>query len=166
MDEVSLQCLVEVAHRSARAQLSKTGHAMSGHTAWHDAGVMAEIGSDIDAYAMKAHPAPDTNAYGGDLVLNARNRSSLPDPHAHAVASPFSQDVKFGQAVDQPLLELPNESPDIPAAPVEVEHDIGHTLARPMIGELASPAGAINGKAIAVSEVLRAGAGSCRIERR
>ena len=69
------------------------------------------------------------------------------------------------ERVDQPAFERGDEGAHVGAAALEVEHDIGHPLARPVIGELAAAPGAIDGKA-RVEEVGRLGAGPGRVERR
>ena len=51
-------------------------------------------------------------------------------------------------------------------APVQVEHDIGHSLARPVISEFPAPPGAEHGKALGQHEVDVAGAGAGGVKRR
>ena len=47
---------------------------------------------------------------------------------------------------DQPVFERRDERPDVAAARGKVEHDIGHALTRPVIGEAAAAAGFENGE--------------------
>ena len=54
--------------------------------------------------------------------------------------------------------------PHVGLAPVEIEHHIGHPLARPVIGELAAAAGLVHRKT-RFDEVLRLRAGSGGVER-
>ena len=127
-------------------------------------------GATLSDYAVKRRPAPHADADRGDLVLGRRAVDSRRlvgprDPDADAVLARFARDAERAERVDQPAFERGDEGAHVGAAALEVEHDIGHPLARPVIGELAAAPGAIDGKA-RVEEVGRLGAGAGRVERR
>ena len=65
---------------------------------------------------------------------------------------------------DQPVLERADERPHVAAAPREVEHHIGHALARAVIGEAAAAPGLEDGKAIRRQQLGGIGAGASRVD--
>ena len=70
-----------------------------------------------------AHP----DAEGGDLVLAA---AAAGDPDADPAVAPLAPDVEAGEGADDPFLEVVDEAAQVRSAPLQVEHDIGHPLAR------------------------------------
>ena len=112
---------------------------------------MGEIGVDVQRHAVKRRPAPDPNADRGDFVLGdfAPRRSRFVrarDPDADPVLAGLASDVERLQGFDQPAFKRRNIGANVGAAAPEVEHDIGHPLPGPVIGELAAAAGAIDRK--------------------
>ena len=67
-----------------------------------------------------------------------------PHPDADPVLAPLAADVHGVERADQPGLERRDETAQIRVAPLQVEHDIGHALARPVIGELPAAAAAMH----------------------
>ena len=67
---------------------------------------------------------------------------------------------------DDPFFQCGDKGAHVLAPALEVEHDIGHALAWPMIGVFATTAGREDGKAIRLDQVLDVGAGAGRIKRR
>ena len=110
---------------------------------------------------MKGHPAPDAHAERRDLVFPKAAR----DPDADPAFASFPFDVEQGQGLDQPLLQIADEGADIGFAVFQIEHHIAHALARPVIGELAAPSGAVDGKP-RINQVCVIGAGAGGVDGR
>ncbi len=130
-----------------------------------------ELRLDIDGDAVKAHPAPQPDADGGDLVLGRRpvgeRRTIRPHhPDADAVLAPLTAHVEGGKRADDPLLERRDEGADILAPALEVEHHIRDPLAGAVIGVFAAAPGGKDREAVGLDQVLDAGAGAGRVERR
>src|SRR5208337_5553880 len=85
-------------------------------------------------------------------------------PYADPVRARLANDVESLQGVDQPAFERGDIGAHVGPAPLEIEHDIGDPLPRPMIGELAAAAGAMYRKA-RVDEVAVLGARAGGVER-
>src|SRR5690242_21592153 len=113
---------------------------MLAHAAGDDAAVMREVGIDIESDAVEAHPMAHAHADGGDLALAA---AELGDPDADPAGPPLAVDVEERQRADEPFLEPLDIAPEVGAAALQVEHDVADALARPVIGVLPAPAGAI-----------------------
>ena len=144
---------------------------MRGDTAGHDAREMFQIRFDIDRYAMEADPAAQPDADGGDLVLGRRSvgqggRLRPRDPNADTVLTALALDIHAVQRIDHPGFQCRDEGPHIAAAALEIEHDIGDPLSRPVIGVFAATARPVNRKPARRQQVRLIGAGSCGIERR
>jgi len=125
---------------------------------------MREVGIDVDRQAVQRHPLLHTDADGGDLVLVAVALVGPAHPDADAVFAPLAAHVEGGQRADDPFLQRGDEAAHVRPAPPEVEHDVGHTLAGSVIGELAAAAGLVDGEA-GGKHVLRLGAGAGGIKR-
>ena len=96
-----------------------------------------------------------------------RRQGHLPlHPEPDLSAAAFGSNIEIGQCADEPFLERPNEGSDVPAAAIQVQHDIGDPLARTMIGELTPASGPERGEACRVKQILIARTRSCRIEGR
>ena len=98
-------------------------------------------------------------------------RGVIGDPDADAALAPFAADVEAGEGADQPLLQPVHEAADVARRhgamrAGQVQHDIGHALARAMIGPLAAATGGEGGEAGGVGQLLRPGGGAGGIERR
>ncbi len=89
---------------------------------------------------MQRHPMPHAHADAGDLGA-AHEDADLAGPALALDAEPRKRG-------DQPVFERADEGPHVAAAPREVEHHIGHALARAVIGEAAAAAGLEDGKAV------------------
>src|SRR5258708_33328305 len=70
----------------------------------HDAAEMAEVGIDIEADAVQAHPALHPDAYGGDLVLAALALVEPAHPHADPVLTALATVVEGSVPADQNVL--------------------------------------------------------------
>src|SRR5215208_4072392 len=101
---------------------------MGGDPTGDNARIMRKIGGDIQADAVKAHPAMQADTNGGNLILDTfwGVRSLHPKPDASVAA--FGSDLEIGQGADQPVLEHANECSDVAAAAIQVQHDIGDPL--------------------------------------
>ena len=91
--------------------------------------------------------------------------SGRSDPDADAVLARFADDAERAERVDQPAFQRGDIGAHVWAAALEVEHDIGHPLPRPMVGILPAPSGPMDGKA-RVQQVAVPGAGAGGVERR
>src|SRR5690606_17779469 len=88
------------------------------------------------------------------------------DPDADALVAPLAADVEGGKRVDDEVLERGDEGAHVLAPPLEVEHEVGHTLAGAVIGVFAAAAGLVDGEALVLDQVLAARAGAGRVEGR
>ena len=103
-------------------------------------------------------------------------RDPIPHPHADAgelgalhedadlAGLALALQAKTRKRGDQPVFERADERPHIAAAPREVEHHIGHALARAVIGEAPAAAGLEDGKAVGREQLRRIGAGARRVD--
>src|SRR5690606_38947740 len=149
--ESLLEGNVEVSHRHWKAEVDKTGDAVICDATRHDSAKVRQVWFDIDGNAVEAHPAPEPDADGGDLVLRRRavchGRPIRPDdPDADPVFSPFAAYIESGQCGDDPFLERGDEGAYILAPPFQVQHDVSDPLAGTMIGIFAAPSAANTGK--------------------
>ncbi len=113
---------------------------------------------------MEGYPAPQPHADGRDLVLKACALVRPGHPDADAVLSALAAHVKSRQRADDPLLETRDIGPHIGPPPLQVEHDISHPLAGPVIGELSAAPGLEHRKA-GIEQVGGLAAGPGGIER-
>src|SRR3954470_23155149 len=97
---------------------------------------------------MHGDPAADTKAERPDLGF----APVVVDPYADAPRRPAPGDPQFGQCRDQPRLERADESPDVAAAPIEIEQHITDALARPVVGIAPAPSGRVNRKALRIEQ--------------
>jgi hypothetical protein len=108
-----------------------------------DAVEMAEIGRQIDADAVEAHPVPDADSDGSNLVFPV----SAPDPYANPVFAPLSGNTEGRQRCDDPLFQRGNIGTKVATAAFQVEHHIGNALPWTVVGILAPPSGCEDGEA-------------------
>ena len=133
---------------------------MIGDAAGHDAGIVAELGIDIDRDAVEGDPVADAHADRGDLVFTwaAIRQFGLVRPH-HPDTDParaaLGGDVEAGQGTDRPFLEVVDVAPHVLPPGPQVEHDVGHALAGPVIGVLAAAARDMDRKAHRLEQVQR-----------
>ncbi len=80
------------------------------------------------------------------LSLGLRALVGALHPDADAILAPLAAHVEGVQRADDPVLQRRDEDPEVALAAVEVEHDIGHPLARPVIGHLPAAAGLEDGE--------------------
>src|SRR5579885_3565777 len=139
------QRLVDFAHAGRDPKLAQARDAKmrSRNSAGHDAGVMGKIGHDIERGAVEAHPVPHPDANRGDLVVRQFTAGPVRllwarDPDADEALAAARLHAKPCERRNDPALEAADEGAWIRRAPVQVEHDVNHPLARPMIGELAA----------------------------
>ena len=147
----------------------QAGDAVLADAAGDDAGVMAEVGRDVQRDAVPAHPAGDAHADGGDLGLGPRG--VIGDPDADAALAPFAAHAEAGEGADQPFLQPVHEAAHVArraraVRPGEVQHDVGDALAGAVIGPLPAAAGGEGGEAAGVGQLLRSGRGAGGVERR
>ena len=128
---------------------------------------MAEVGLHVQADAVEGDPAPELHPDGGDLVLTHRGaRRAALHPDAHAARPHLRADVEGQERPDHPGLQRLDEGAHVAPPGVEVQHDIGHPLPRPVIGELAAPGCLKHWEAVRLQEVGRLGRDPRRVERR
>ena len=84
-------------------------------------------------------------------------------PYADAIVPPLAAHIERPEGADDPFLQGDDEGPHVGLAPAEVEHDVGHSLARAVIGELPAAAGLVD-RETGVDHLLRLGARSRCIE--
>src|SRR5690606_6500942 len=167
--ESLLEGKVEVSHRHWKAEVDKTGDAVICDAARHDSAKVRQVGFDIDGNAVEAHPAPEPDADGGDLVLRRRavchGRPIRPDnPAAAPVFAPFAAYIESGQCGDEPILERGDEGPHILASPFPVQHDVSDPLAGTMIGIFTAPSGGEHGEAVRIDQILLPSRSAGRVE--
>ena len=88
---------------------------------------MLELGSDVEADAVQAHPAAHAHPDARDL--------GAADEDADRAGAPLALDAEAAERRDQPILERGDEGPHVASAPRQVEHHISHALAGAVIGE-------------------------------
>src|SRR5690606_23519220 len=100
-------------------------------------------------------------------ILSSRGApSAAAGPAAHTPRPDLALHVELREGGDDPVLELAHIGADVAAAAVEVEHDIGHALAGPVIGVLAAAARRVDREAARIGQVLCPGGGPGGVERR
>src|SRR6185312_9424831 len=139
-----LKCLfqrdIDVGQAYGMAQIDQGSHPKAGigDPAGHDRREMAELRLDIDGDAMERYPAPQPHADRGDLVLKAIALVRPLHPDAYSVLASLAAHVEGGQRPDDPFFQRRDISADIRAPALQIEHDIGHALAGPVVGQLAA----------------------------
>ncbi len=114
--------------------------------AGHDAPEVGQVGFDVQADPVEAHPFADLHADGGDLVLTRPSGTLALHPDADAALADVRLYPEPAQGSDQPRLQTTHEGAHVAAAGAEIQHDVGHALAGAVIGELAAAAGAMHGE--------------------
>ena len=105
----------------------------------------------------------DAHARGGDLGL----ASAAPvDPDADPSLVPPALDVEPREGADEPLLEPAHVPAHVAAALPQIKHDVGHPLARAVIGVPAAPAGGVDGQERSVEQVFEPRTGARGVEGR
>jgi hypothetical protein len=132
---------------------------------------VAQVGLEVDAQPMEADPAAQAHADGGDLVLaqrpvGVRRPVGAGHPDADAARAALPPHAELGQGVDDPVLEGADEPAHVPAAAVQVQHDVGHALPRPVIGVLPAAPRLVDREAVGVAQVLGPRGGAGGVERR
>src|SRR5260370_10854178 len=79
----------------------------------HDAAEMAEVGIDIEADAVQAHPALHPDAYGGDLVLASLALVAPAHPHADPFLPALAMDGVGRERADQPFFQVCHRPPHV-----------------------------------------------------
>src|SRR5262249_15228234 len=87
-------------------------------------------------------------------------------PNADAAIAPLAAHVETGEGADDPFLEIMDEAAQIGPAPLQVEHDVSHPLAWPVIGVLAASPARMNREPVGLQQVRGRGARPRRVERR
>src|SRR6185437_7945033 len=86
------------------------------------------------------------------------------DPHPDPAVAPPALDVEARQRPDYPLFEPPHMATDVapmPSAigPLQIEHDIGDPLSRPVIGVLPAAAALVDRQAPGIEQIFGPRAG-------
>ena len=136
---------------------------MQRYAAGDDAVEMAEVGIDVQADAMEAYPTPQLHADGGHLVFAP---VALRHPDADAALAHLAGDAQPGQRANDPGLQRLHERPHVATARRKVKHHVGHSLARPVVRELAAPPGAEHREPPWVQQVGGPGGNAGGVERR
>src|SRR5262245_64794358 len=119
---------------------------------------MREVRIHIEAHAVEAHPMPDADADARDLGLAYKD--------ADLAFAALALDTDPRKCGDEPVLQRMHEGAHVAAANGKVEHDIGHALAWPVIGETSAAAGAKHGEPRRLDQLFRRGAGAGGVEGR
>ena len=93
---------------------------------------------------MPADPAADPHPDGGNFV-EARDAVSRLHPNPGQSRAPLANNTKTGQHINDPAFQIVYIAAHIRPALLQVKHDIGDPLARPVIGPLASTPGSVGG---------------------
>ena len=163
LGEGRLELAVDLGERQVPAEPGERGDRVAGEPAGHDPLEMAEVGRDVQRDAVIGDPMAHPHADRGDLGLATFRRL---DPHADPPGPPAGLDAEPGEGADHPLLEPVDVAAQVAAAPLEVEQNVGHPLAGPMIGEATAAAGLEHREAVRIEELGRVGAGAGGIKRR
>src|SRR3954451_20529500 len=126
---------------------------------------MRELRLDIDGDAMERDPAPQAHPDRGDLVLMAGPLVRAANPEANAILAPFAADVEGIERADDPFFQPCHIGAYVRPAPLQVEHHVGHPLARAVIGELAAASGGEQRESW-IEQVVLPAAGAGSVERR
>ncbi|MNY16473.1 hypothetical protein D3C86_1497400 [compost metagenome] len=127
---------------------------------------MVQVRLHVQADAVEADPFADLDADGGDLVFAGPARALALDPYADTALAHSSLDAELIQSADDPVFQTMHEGAHVLAAPIQVQHDIGHALARPVIGELPAPPRAVDRETVGGQQVVVLGRDARRIEGR
>src|ERR1700733_10259186 len=143
------------------AEIDEAGDAVArvGHAAGHDGVEVGEVGLHVDGDAVERDPAPQPHADGRDLVLEARALVRPGYPNADAILAALPPHVERRQGLDDPLFEAGDIGPHIRPSSFKVEHDVGHALARTMVGELSATPG-VEYREARIAQVLGLAAGA------
>src|SRR5579871_4637518 len=106
---------------------------MLGDAAGDDAGVVRQVGLDVDRNAVERNPVADAHADRRDLVLPA---ILAHHPDADPAVAALAAYVEAGEGADYPALEVGHVASHVLPALAQVEHGVGHALAGPVIGVL------------------------------
>ena len=68
---------------------------MLGNATGNDAAIVRQIGIDVEAYPMKADPAPDAYADCRNLVLRSFDRIAARHSHAHPIGAALTLDAEL-----------------------------------------------------------------------
>ena len=150
---------------TSKPEPGKAGGPGVGDAAGHDAREVLEVRRHVDAEAVRAHPAAQAHADGGDLVVAALSRPLPPHPDADAAAERLALHAQLRQGIDDQPFQRRNVGAHVAEAATDVEHDIADALSGTMIGVLAAATGAVDGKASPIQEIAVSGAGAGRVER-
>jgi hypothetical protein len=133
--ELTEQDVIHNFHTMVNTELGEARDAMIEHSAGYDASVMGEVGAHVEACAMQADAATDTQTDGGDLVFTRREVAGSGHPNANPIAPTFACDTELGQAANEPILNGVHEGSHIASVALHVEHNVDHALARTVVGQ-------------------------------
>jgi len=162
--ELDLQRLINLRHGRRYAEIGEAGDAVIAHAAGNDAGVVFQVGRDVEADPVKADPAAQSDADRGDLGVVTTLWPM--DPNPYAIHPALAPDTEFSQGCDDPALQTRDERTDIGLAAVQIQHHVGDPLTWTMIGELATPSGAVNREALWIQQIHFVGTGAGGVDRR
>ena len=113
------------------AEIGQAGDAIArlGDPARHDSGVVREVAGDVEGNAVQRDPALIRTPIAA--ILSSAARLSLRPAPRRRLLAPLAGDVEGGERADEPFLQRGDESAHVAATALEVEHHVGHTLARP-----------------------------------
>src|SRR6476620_1715867 len=136
---------------------------MFADAAGNNAGEMRQIGSDVQADAVERNPMAYPDSDRGNLVFRTARLVGPVHPDADPVLASFAFDIEAFQGPDDPLFEGGYVGAQIGAAMLQIEHDIGDALARPVIGELAATPRSVDREA-RFDQIAGIGAGARRVD--
>ena len=97
-------------------------------------------------------------------ILSSRAAAPV-HPDADPAGAALAPDIEAGEGADDPFLKVMDIAAQVRPARPQIDHGIGDPLARPVIGELAAAAGAVDREAAWLQQVALARAGASGIER-
>ena len=113
---------------------------------------------------MKRHPTPQPHTEGCNLVFEPRALVRPFHPDTDPILAPLAPHIEGFQGADDPLLETSDIGSHVRPPTLQIEHHIGHPLARAVIGELPAAPRSKHREA-GVEQVTGLAAGARGIER-
>ena len=109
-------------------------------------------GATLRLAPVQRHPAAHAHPDTGDLCPSNEN--------ADLARKPLALDAEMRKRRDQPVFEKCDEGSHVAPARSKVEHDIGHALARAVIGEAPAAPALEHGEPVGRKQLARRGTGA------
>ena len=144
LPETLLQRNIHVRHGGRNPQIGQAGDAMA---AYRRRARCRRNASGPAPHSAPRHASVTQRLMRTPSAAILSSAAAALHPDADTAFAPFALDVEVRQRLDQPLLQVADIGAHVGRAALQVEHHIADALARPVIGELAAAAGAIDRKA-------------------